>query len=166
MSLCVVKIVTSVHGERTWVVKKTIKVFEQRTKNPMKYRFHHKYSNLAPVILWEGKEYTAGNTITLNQPLSNFTYIDIYVYLSGNSPIYTYKSNATYFEFKSFNTANNLSSLGIGFAEGRLDRTSDQILTLNSTSWILWQWNGSSNSNATKGIAPSSFYVYRIEGRK
>ena len=122
-------------------------------------------ANIAPVTLWSGKENTPGTVITLSDNITKYKYVDIYINMSGNLLVQTFEVATNYYDAKGFNISNNTTNIGLSVAEMRIDRTTETTLTLNASSWVLWDWSGKANEAATKANVGNSLYVYKIVGR-
>ena len=116
------------------------------------------------VVLWSGElTFEENKVITLNDNISKYKYINIYVNYGGDCPIFAFLSTNRYFEMKIYNMGNNLTSISLWVEEIKLYKESDTTLKIDNDSWINWFWSGHSTDSATKSRTFAS--IYKIVGR-
>lgn len=114
--------------------------------------------------MWSGEPtFEEDKIITLKDSLAKYKYLDFYAEYAGQLPICTFPSTNMYFEIKTTNIINNLTTISMHFEEYSLQKISDTELKICNDSWIKWYWSGDITKAPNKARAVG--FIYKIVSR-
>ena len=113
--------------------------------------------------LWEGSIYSGGSSAPLAKSISEFDFIDFYMYFAGESAIYTVDAKAGNCFVRNFNLTDDSSSTSLTLYELKLVL---ETQALNLEFNHAWKWSGKSSASASKSSNDSGCRITKIVGRK